>query len=214
MVKSKKMSKTSIAVIVLAILLVLSMVMGLTGAWFTAKQADTTGKTLNFGEVALGTTVVTDFGTVSHRAGSTDTTYESGVDIMPGDTVHYDLKVVKGDSSEDFYYIVIINVVSVDGTLTLDSGYGVGSAAAVVYNTLNNNGTKAENKDGTVAGSFELDGDYYNDDWQGKSIKITWEVRAIQMANLTAAEAEGLLRADANWAAGANEGANKIALGE
>ena len=38
MVKSKKMSKTGIAVIVLAILLVLSMIMGLTGAWYTAKS--------------------------------------------------------------------------------------------------------------------------------------------------------------------------------
>ena len=43
MVKSKKMSKTGIAVIVLAILLVLSMVMGLTGAWFTDKAASQGG---------------------------------------------------------------------------------------------------------------------------------------------------------------------------
>ena len=38
MVKSKKMSKTGIAVIVMAILLVLSMIMGLTGAWYTAES--------------------------------------------------------------------------------------------------------------------------------------------------------------------------------
>ena len=37
MVKSKKMSKGSLAVIILAVLLVLSMVLGLTGAWFTDK---------------------------------------------------------------------------------------------------------------------------------------------------------------------------------
>ena len=38
MVKSKKMSKGSLAVIILAVLLVLSMVLGLTGAWFTSKD--------------------------------------------------------------------------------------------------------------------------------------------------------------------------------
>jgi hypothetical protein len=37
MVKSKKMSKGSLAVIILAVLLVLSMILGLTGAWFTDK---------------------------------------------------------------------------------------------------------------------------------------------------------------------------------
>lgn len=42
MVNSKKMSKSSIAVIVLSILLVLSLILGFTGAWFTdsAKSGD------------------------------------------------------------------------------------------------------------------------------------------------------------------------------
>ena len=40
MVKSKKMSKTGIAVIVLAINMVLSMIMGMTGAWYTNKATD------------------------------------------------------------------------------------------------------------------------------------------------------------------------------
>ena len=39
MVKSKKMSKGSLAIIILAVLLVLSMVLGLTGAWFTDKAS-------------------------------------------------------------------------------------------------------------------------------------------------------------------------------
>ena len=42
MVKSKKMSKTGIAVIVLAILLVLSLVMGMTGAWYTKSAGPST----------------------------------------------------------------------------------------------------------------------------------------------------------------------------
>lgn len=52
MVKSKKMSKSAIAIIVLALLLVLSMVLGLTGAWFT--KTGTTGsqsQVLDFGHI-------------------------------------------------------------------------------------------------------------------------------------------------------------------
>ena len=61
MVKSKKMSKTSIAVIILALLLVLSMVLGLTGAWFTKSGQNETAatnpaSTLYFGK--LGDVVV------------------------------------------------------------------------------------------------------------------------------------------------------------
>ena len=64
MVKSKKMSKTSIAVIVLALLLVLSLVMGITGAWFSSKVENTEveSSTFGFGEVKItgtGATAVT-----------------------------------------------------------------------------------------------------------------------------------------------------------
>jgi flagellar basal body-associated protein FliL len=58
MVKSKKMSKSSIAIIVLALLLVLSMVMGLTGAWFTDKAGhdNGAGASLYFGTVDIDLT--------------------------------------------------------------------------------------------------------------------------------------------------------------
>jgi len=52
MVKSKKMSKTSIAVIVLAILLVLSLCLGITGAWFTDQEtAGSNSINMKFGTV-------------------------------------------------------------------------------------------------------------------------------------------------------------------
>ena len=53
MVNSKKMSKSSIAVIVLSILLVLSLILGFTGAWFTDQaNGDVTG-TGTFGTVKI-----------------------------------------------------------------------------------------------------------------------------------------------------------------
>jgi hypothetical protein len=57
MVNSKKMSKSAFAVIVLAVLLVLSMVLGLTGAWFTDTKSGSTSVT--FGTVTLGTYTAT-----------------------------------------------------------------------------------------------------------------------------------------------------------
>ena len=53
MVNSKKMSKSSIAVIVLSILLVLSMILGLTGAWFTDKGSDKTSDSIKFGNIDI-----------------------------------------------------------------------------------------------------------------------------------------------------------------
>ena len=59
MEKTKRLSKSSIAVIVLSILLVLSMVMGLTGAWFTDRVGGGDQSVLNFGKVELGGTATT-----------------------------------------------------------------------------------------------------------------------------------------------------------
>ena len=111
MVKSKKMSKTSIAVIVLALLLVLSMIMGLTGAWFTkSHSAETAGAgSITFGNIATASV------SLSETAG----VYAVDEDhVLPGDTlpavgvtvslnhnvdVYATLKHVKLDSSVEYY---------------------------------------------------------------------------------------------------------------
>jgi flagellar basal body-associated protein FliL len=60
MVEKKKMSKSSIAIIVLSVLLVLSMVMGLTGAWFTDKATggnQGANNTFQFGQISAPLTI-------------------------------------------------------------------------------------------------------------------------------------------------------------
>ena len=106
MVNSKKMSKSSVAVIVLAILLVLSMVLGLTGAWFTAKSdaanEDATLKVGNIGSVAVS---ATDY--VWHRLGD-DTQLDAVNDkVMPGDYLKagsVTIDVTEGD--EAVWYLI------------------------------------------------------------------------------------------------------------
>ena len=61
MVKSKKLSRGSLAVLLLALLLALSMVVGMTGAWFTDKSAGTDNDVLQFGTVALSADVTPNF---------------------------------------------------------------------------------------------------------------------------------------------------------
>jgi len=80
MVKEKKLSKSSIAIIVLALLLVASLILGMTGAWFTSNAKNQgTADPLNFGEI-----------TISVTPGNYAVTRAVGTErIMPGDTINF-----------------------------------------------------------------------------------------------------------------------------
>jgi hypothetical protein len=101
MVNSKKMSKSSVAVIVLAILLALSMVLGLTGAWFTAKSATegTEGDSITIRNGWLSFVVEGGKGSIS-STGDMD-------NAMPGDKItvadaNFSVKVAReGDYTGD-----------------------------------------------------------------------------------------------------------------
>ena len=95
MVNSKKMSKSSIAVIVLSILLVLSLILGFTGAWFTDKKdSGTDNGTLTFGKIALSS-VTTNIADVK--------TWEKA---LPGDSKDLTGTVVVEGGSEAMYVLV------------------------------------------------------------------------------------------------------------
>ena len=97
MVKNKKMSKTSIAIIVLSVLLVLSLIMGLTGAWFTDKMQDVSNSTtLTFGEIELET--------VSAAVDDGQTTIMGT--IIPGDRVAFTANVKLTAASEDSFVMI------------------------------------------------------------------------------------------------------------
>ena len=108
MVNSKKMSKSSIAVIVLSILLVLSLILGFTGAWFTDK-AESGDKKADF-----------DWGTVKvqYEENAENTGKWLSKDnavvttVLPGD--HYDLKgKIKFEGADsDMYMLVRVNTPS------------------------------------------------------------------------------------------------------
>ena len=96
MVKSKKMSKTSIAVIVLALLLVLSLVMGMTGAWFTDYKTGSQPQSINFGNIDIDAEV-------------TEIAAGNWAFALPGDTASLAGSVTVKADSEDMYVLVTPN---------------------------------------------------------------------------------------------------------
>ena len=169
MVNSKKMSKSSIAVIVLSILLVLSLILGFTGAWFTDKK---TGEeiTKDFGTVELNV-AATEFGKVTRVSNAAG---EVTGKIMPGDTIGYTLTVTKAEGSEEFWFAVTVSITGLETDITTEI---------------------TADKDSAVTGNVELTGATYGNTYQGKQVKLSYVVYAVQKANVaTAADAVALLK--------------------
>jgi hypothetical protein len=183
MVNSKKMSKSSIAVIVLAILLALSMVLGLTGAWFTATDSDDANTTIKFGTVAIK--VSTEDGNTG--AWTSKSTVEG--EYMPGDSYAATM-TLKNTGTQDVYYkvIAVAEVTKKDDT----------SAKEVVGITVKIDQTATGNEVVTDSGIYELaTGKTVNfpaslkletslgNTFQGEEYSITLKVtiQAVQKAN-------------------------------
>ena len=109
MVKSKKMSKSSIAVIILSLLLVLSMIMGITGAWFTDKVefTDAESESLGFGRVNIEGTGETTIGyTIYEKTG--DPKGNDYSQLIDGDkiTITDSLSVANNSNVEILYFVI------------------------------------------------------------------------------------------------------------
>ena len=202
MVNSKKINKSTVAIVVLSLLLVLSLVLTATGAWFTDKATQE-----NAGSVTFGTVVIDDskLGTegsiVTYRAaddGKTNVT-----PAMPGDKIDVTVDVQKTEASQHFYFTVNLQVKSIE------LAAGKSESATAMVAKLNEQLAAANAKlyctDSTVVAAEDsvdayaktatvtLDGDTFTDTYQGATITFGYEVRAIQVANVSAANAKTLL---------------------
>ena len=93
------MSKGSLAVIILAVLLVLSMVLGLTGAWFTDKANGGSDGSANFGKVSLA-----DIADADYKVGEWTGT-ENNL-LVPGSTVAVSGGTITNDGTVSAYVLV------------------------------------------------------------------------------------------------------------
>ena len=160
----KKINKSTVAIVVLALLLVLSLVLTATGAWFTDKK-DGAEITKTFGTVELKVTA-DDFGKVTRVSNEAGTVTEK---IMPGDTITYDLTVEKATGSEDFWYAVAVTITGLDNDITT---------------TLSPADVKDVSTTTKVTGFVELKGTNYGNSFQGKTVKLSYTVYAVQKANV------------------------------
>lgn len=155
MVKSRKLSKTSIAVIVLALLLTITMVIGLTGAWFTDSTSGSNTTVVKFGTVDVEMTVTNS---VTHNDGLTeaeftlidpDNTASSGDEykeyhIVAGDKILTNFSFTN-NSDVEIYYVIA------------HTGYDSSNANAVEYmHVLHHNAQGTEGQEGYVAAYDEL----------------------------------------------------------
>jgi len=180
MVNSKKMSKSSIAVIVLSILLVLSLILGFTGAWFT-DRTEGSSSDLQFGIVKLEQTTPSAM-TIATRTNAG----ESDGKLMPGDKINV-AGAVTNKGAEAW--------VSVVASLTFEADYSIEAPEGWSWDTEKKVLTKtatpvAVAKDGKVdlATTVTIPEALGNAAANTK-VTLTCEVRAIQKANLTAEQA-------------------------
>jgi lipoprotein-anchoring transpeptidase ErfK/SrfK len=211
MVKSKKMSKTGIAVIVLALLLVLSMVMGLTGAWFTASKSESTSSTisLKFGKVAV------DLNVSSSVANAASTSEAPAYKLVAGSSITTSISITNA-STVDMYYVVMkggspyvvdeTNKILVAATASnlqriAPSKSTIGFSTTYTVVDTANDGKKAfyygDNQYVTVEFDTAIGGDFLN-----ALVTGTYEVRAIQADNLNSSgeAADALQKLTTDWA--------------
>lgn len=106
MVKSKKMSKSTIAVIVLSILLVLSLALGVTSAWFTSKEnATDNDKSVTFGTVKITSATAT-------------VNLDTKKKYVPGDSFTGTVNFVNGSNVKIYYAYDISASMTVDKETT------------------------------------------------------------------------------------------------
>lgn len=196
MVKSKKLNKSTVAVIVLALLLVLSLVLSATGAWFTDKS-ESEDVTLDFGAIKFTATSksgVYRADQVSQGAliDGAETNTDARLTDMPGDYFVFDISLAKGEvgegenkkTSEDFYWAIII-----DSSKLVNLPDAAKNAITAI------GGVAYDSADSMEKQVFvELDGDnVYGNEYQAKSYSFTFEIRAIQKANISKEDAQKYL---------------------
>ena len=203
MVKSKKMSKTSIAVIVLALLLVLSLVMGITGAWFTdSKDGQSTNENpINFGTVA----VTAGVGAIQYTGA------ESIANVVDHDTFSIGANSFANASDVDIYYAVWYKVdlctrSGEEGNYVYTSvadatirGYFTGLTETLNVGHLAENGEMSgQVAAGTI--TFDSDGDMNGEDAVNYYLVATITVNAVQAAHVAQADIDDLLGLNATEA--------------
>jgi len=176
MKKARKLGLQSLALVLLAFVLVAGVAFGMTGAWFVEGIKKDSAE-LTFDAIAL---TVTNDSVHTYRHG--ETTNATDAAVMPGDDVVIKLTINNAES-QDFWYMVFVTV-SGDGMLAADKTAFQNALTDTEAKSLTAN-TSAEE----ITRTQQLAGASYGNSFEGKKFIVTYEVRAIQKANIDQAEA-------------------------
>ena len=188
MVNSKKMSKSTVAIVLLSLLLVLSLILTATGAWFTATDKQDSGAAdLKFGNLSVAGSV-TDMEVKLNGAEWAKVT-EGTTIVMPGDKVRggvYTFTITTNDRAGAYYLLK-----SGDKYYTVEDGvakeYTTGNLTAVALTgteTITFGGVGAE---GAYVGGAE--GSAVSNDKQNESVSVaagSYTIYVIQASNIAA----------------------------
>jgi hypothetical protein len=203
MTSSKKNSKSIIALVVMSFLLVASIVLAATGAWFTSVARQ--HSSLTFGTVTIDSLTPGTDGLVSATS-RTDYNFTDEY-LMPGDTLEVNFDVDYA-GTVDAYMVAKIDVtINTDATGSsaitgLTGWYAIrdlvdGDSGTLSLTTaLTTNGSAGVVSASTASSDVipvniqvELPGATYGDVFEGKVISVKVSLYAIQRENLTAQEA-------------------------
>ena len=216
MVNSKKMSKSTVAIVLLSLLLVLSLILTATGAWFTAsadKSADGANASWSISDFITVSVTGTDDSSIKAYTklgeDQTKTEVEANGKLFPADTIEITdgakFTVSASAKTHKFYYVV-----SKDNGATWD--VAAAGKADLFDGTSENLVLKEYTLEATVSGTLEeanrplsngviTINEKLTDVAAGKTVVVEIAgvniiVRAIQYNNLTAADAYTKLTGD------------------
>ncbi len=180
MVKSKN-KKSVIALIAMAFLLVASICLAATGAWFTSAKTDA-GKTLTFGKVEITVTSAKGLEVVKgNKAGD----YLEATNVMPGDSLSYEGTIANEGDEAYLFVKYSVDGLAADATVTFQvggiDGVKLEGQTDVYYVKLDKKG--GANANSSVKFAVELTGEKYDNDYATKSITAVLKMQAIQYAN-------------------------------
>ena len=179
-----KNKKSLVALVVMAFMLVASITMAATGAWFTADATAINGTPLNFGKIALSG----EAGTVTAATQKTPTTDL----LMPDDKLTITFSATNAEEAAYWIADVDVTIAGTTGTPNTDAITGLkGTYGATGKVTEAATVAKGGNISGTI--ELELTGASYSNDFQGATITVTVTLKVVQQENLTATEAYALL---------------------
>lgn len=185
MVNSKKMHKSTVAVILLSLLLVLSLVLTVTGAWFTDKDSASGTTSLDFGkvDVAAGTVTLTP-------------TLATTGKLQPGDTITVSGTVSSTSTVPLWVRATAVVEIKLGSTVVSASTYGI-TGASVAFTGLGTKDTtvdgyawEAGNKNSALSATITMPTDNtsfnaLNGNAQKLTVTVTVKIAAVQSGNIT-----------------------------